>query len=122
MKATGIEKDEATVEGANENLWFFKVDNRCKVINKDFLEWNDGKFDAIVTDLPYGKSSLLFGRKLDELYEKSFRKMHEHSDKAVIMGPRDLSALLKATGWRVEGVFSFYVHRTLQRWVHICSS
>lgn len=123
LKATGVEKDEITAEGARENLWFFRVDDKCKVINADFLEWKSNiHFDAIVTDLPYGKSSLLFGRKLNELYEKSFRKMHKHSNKAVIMGPRDLTKMLTKYGWEVRALYDLYVHRSLRRWIHICQS
>ena len=123
LHAVGIEKDEKIAEGARENLWFFRVDDKCKVINADFLEWESGmRFDAIVTDLPYGKSSLLFGRELNELYEKSFRKMHEHSNKAVIMGPKDLTKTLTRCGWEVRALYDLYVHRSLRRWIHVCQS
>lgn len=121
LDAVGIEKDEATAEGAMENLWFFRVDNKCKVINADFLEWkSSARFNAVVTDLPYGKSSLLFGRKLEELYKKSFKKMHEYSNKAVIMGPKDLTKMLAELGWKTTGLYELYVHRSLKRWIHVC--
>jgi tRNA (guanine10-N2)-dimethyltransferase len=125
LRAVGVDKDEAIVEGANENLWFFRVDDKCSVVNEDFFDWRPkgkaGRFDAIVTDLPYGRSSQLFGKKLDVLYGEAFKKMREHSKKAVIMGPSDLTALLEKADWRVEAKFDFYVHKTLRRWIHVCS-
>lgn len=120
LEAVGVDKDEAMVEGAQENLWFFRVDNRCKVENADFFEWENGKFDAVVTDLPYGRSSQLFGKQLDLLYEEAFKKMGNHSSRAVVMGPHDLTKLLEKSGWSVEQTFDFYVHKTLRRWIHVC--
>jgi tRNA (guanine10-N2)-dimethyltransferase len=121
LKAVGVDKDETMVEGARENLWFFRLENRCKVDQADFLEWTSRRsFDAVVTDLPYGRSSKLFGKKLEGLYEKAFKKMHEHSPRLVVMGPKDLSPMLSKTGWTVKSKYSVYVHKTLKRWIHQC--
>lgn len=119
IKGVGVDKDESVVEGARENLWFFHADE-CVIEHADFLEWEGNKFDAIVTDLPYGRSSQLFGEELHGLYSKAFEKMLTHSKKAVVMGPEDLSELLEESGWRVASVFDFYVHKSLRRWIHVC--
>ena len=118
LKAVGVDKDEAMVEGAKENLWFFRVDKQCKVEQADFFEWKGGKFDCIVTDLPYGRSSQLFGKELNVLYAQAFEKMREHSKKAVVMGPCNLTGMLDKSGWSVEKTFDFYVHKNLRRWIH----
>ncbi len=121
LSAVGVDKDENMVEGARENLWFFRLDKKCSVEKADFFEWKGKNFDAIVTDLPYGRSSQLFGKRLDILYEQAFDKMKKHSNNAVIMGPQNLTKFLKKHDWKVEQCFDFYVHKTLRRWIHVCS-
>ncbi|MCD6522677.1 MAG: RsmD family RNA methyltransferase [Candidatus Diapherotrites archaeon] len=122
IDAMGIELDEKCYEGCKENLWFYHCDDVI-VEHNDFLEWKPNRrFDAIVTDLPYGKSTSLFGRDIDELYEKSFKKMRDISDKIVVVGPKDLSKILKRCEWNVENTFRVYVHKSLDRWIHVCGS
>lgn len=118
LRATGVELDARVFEGCNENLWFFGCD--ASVFNEDFLDWRGGRFEAIVTDLPYGKSTALFGKALEDLYAKSFAKMREHSSKAVIVSNKDVSQLLACAGWRVRDVFPVYVHKTMTRFIHVC--
>ena len=122
IRATGIELDEKWAEGAEENAWFFRLEKKVSVINQDFLEWDGKKFECIVTDLPYGKSSGLFGKKLDELYLKAFDKFHKHTKKVVVMAQQDLRRQLKAKGWKVKYTTSFYVHKSMRRHIHVCES
>lgn len=121
LRATGIEISEEYAEGARENAWFYWLDKRITVENEDFLKWKGGRFDAIVTDLPYGKSSSLFGRSAHNLYSNAFEKMKKHSNKAVIMAQEDLTPLLKKAGWRITKKFDFYVHKGMRRHIHVCS-
>ncbi len=122
IKATGIELDEKWAEGATENAWFYRVDKKVKIVNADFLEWKGKEFECIVTDLPYGKSSGLFGKKREELYSKAFKKFHTHTGKCVVMAQEDLRPLLKKAGWETKFFHSFYVHKSMRRYIHACSA
>ncbi|MCK4328131.1 MAG: hypothetical protein KAW41_06750 [Candidatus Diapherotrites archaeon] len=121
LSARGVEISEEYAEGARENAWFYRMEKKIKVDNADFLEWGGGEFDAIVTDLPYGKSSGLFGRERGELYLEAFRKMKKHSKVLVVMAHGDLRPLLKKAGWKIKQRFEMYVHRSMRRYIHVCS-
>ena len=121
LHAQGVEISESYAEGARENAWFYRLEKKISVDNADFLEWEGGKYDAVVTDLPYGKSSGLFGKKLDALYLGAFKKMGRHSGRLVVMAQKELTPLLERAGWRVEKKFDFYVHRSMRRHIHVCS-
>jgi tRNA (guanine10-N2)-dimethyltransferase len=120
IKATGVEIDGHWADYARKNAEHYGFGARVETA--DFLEWKGGKFECIVTDLPYGKSSGLFGKKLDDLYSKAFEKFHEHSDKCVVMGPKDLTAMLAKAGWKTSVHASFHVHRSMARNVHACEA
>jgi tRNA (guanine10-N2)-dimethyltransferase len=120
IRATGLDLDLKSVEGAKKNLNYYGAE--AKVIHADFLEFENGNFDSIVTDIPYGRSSALFDRKLDELYFKSFEKMKEFSGKTVIMAPMDCQSKLETAGWNLQGKYSFRVHGSLTRHVHVVSN
>ena len=116
IDATGIEIDKRWADGARKNLDYYRL--KANVINADFLEWEDGRFDAIVTDLPYGRSSKLKG-DMETFYKNAFKKMEKLSKKLVVMGPMDLSSLLD--GWELDEVVKMRVHKSLDRWIHVCS-
>jgi len=122
LKATGIEISEEYAEGARDNAWFYKMEKRVRVEQADFLKWESKKkFGAVVTDLPYGKSSGLFGRSREELYLGAFMKMKRLAPRLVVMAHEDLTPLLEKAGWKVEKKFDFYVHKTMQRYIHKCN-
>lgn len=121
LRAQGVEISESYAEGARENAWFYHMEKKIRVDNADFLKWDGGNYDAIATDLPYGKSSGLFGKKLEKLYLEAFEKMGTHSKNLVVMAQVDLTPLLEKAGWKVEKKFDFYVHRSMRRHIHVCS-
>ncbi|MFC2174737.1 methyltransferase domain-containing protein [archaeon] len=122
LAAQGIEISEEYAEGARENAWFYRMEKKVQVDQSDFLEWKGGKFDAIVSDLPYGKSSGLFGKNRDELYLDAFKKMKTHSKKLVVMAHSDLKPLLKKAGWKTTQWFEMYVHKSMRRYIHVASA
>ncbi len=68
----GIDRSLQMVTGSKLNLKFLGIKDG-KVVNSDFLSWKkDADVDAIVTDLPYGRSSPTFGDSIDKLYEDAF--------------------------------------------------
>jgi len=73
----GSDLSEEMVDGAKLNLKHFgfgKFSKNIKQMDATKLKFNR-KFDAIVTDPPYGIATSLFGRKMKELYIKSIASM-----------------------------------------------
>ena len=121
LRARGVEISEGYAEGARENAWFYRMEKKIKVDQADFLVWAGGRYGAIVTDLPYGKSSGLFGREKGELYLAAFKKLKKHSQKMVVMAHSDLRPMLKKAGWGAEKHFEIYVHKSMKRHIHVAT-
>ncbi len=120
VKATGVEIDARWARGARQNLAYLGLNAR--VVNEDFFEVGSdlGKFDTVVTDLPYGRSTRLDG-DMTNFYRRAFNKMKELSKRLVVMGPMDLVEELKSSEWNVRRKIKMRVHRSLERWIHVCN-
>ena len=116
INPTGVEFRERWARGAEENLNYYSV--KASVVNADFLEWDGGSFDSIVTDLPYGRSSVITD-DLEALYSRAINKFHHHTEKAVVMGPVELDSILEETGWGLKAKIMIPVHKSLVRWIHV---
>lgn len=76
-KIIGNDSSLNMVMGTKLNFKYFKMEDYT-VYNKDISELNL-KFpvDAIVTDMPYGRSSGIDNHDIIELYKESFKKFYE---------------------------------------------
>lgn len=110
--AYGLDIQKEMVNGTTENLAAFHVDGEVRHGNFEDIATvfeDELPFDAVVTDLPYGKASKLEGDPTDTFLEKAT----ELSDgKAVFMTNRDSVGDL-------EPAFEIYVHRSMSRYVYI---
>lgn len=119
-EAVGIDADPRMVEGARRNLAFFCVSGKVIYGDARALE---GKYDAIATDPPYGRSSKVLGSDIRRLYTDAFSSMHgvlKRGRYCVVVGAEDLSSFLERAGFYVMHVGNWYVHKNLTRRVHIC--
>lgn len=117
---TGVDRDPAMVEGARRNLAAFGVVGDVVVGDARSLS---GSFDAVATDVPYGRSSKVFAPALRELYRDAFASIYSALKPgrfAVVVADRDLSPLLARAGFFVEHVSKWYVHSKMTRRVHLC--
>lgn len=119
--ATGIEFDERVFEGCRKNLGFTGIKN-IELMNEDFLKAGlKKKFDAVVTEPPYGRSAGLFGYGLNELYEKTINKVHEllkPKGLLVITFPKPIKKLF-SNKFSILGHYVIRVHKSLERHVFI---
>ncbi|MBI5884864.1 RsmD family RNA methyltransferase, partial [archaeon] len=77
LKATGVELDEKVFNGCRQNLESFGLKD-FKLVNEDFLKAKFAeKFDAIVTEPPFGRSAKVSEKNLELFYKKMFDKLHE---------------------------------------------
>jgi len=117
----GMDIEEKMVDGTRENLAHYGLagDIRCGDATS-IGETFERSFECIVSDLPYGKSTVV-GGGMDQLYERAFEQMHEHSlHRLVIVVPRLVD--FASYGYTVESHFSIRVHRSLQRHIHVLST
>ena len=120
VKPTGSDKNEKAIAGAKTNLKHYK--KKAKVvycdatrIDKQFKK----KFDAIITDPPYGVSSKVMAASLKELYIdflKAATKVLKKNGKLVMMYPDWLKIRRQIPkDYKVENQFDIYVHKRLTR-------
>lgn len=106
----GSDADEHMVEGARENLEAFGVegDIRHGEVSK-IEEVFDRRFDAVVTDLPYGKSSSVEGDPVQDFLDVA-PDLAEGN--VVFMSDRaDVGGLSPA--------FEIFVHRSMSRYLYV---
>ena len=116
----GVDKDPRMVDGARENLSAFGVRGCAEEGDARQIS---GVFDAIATDVPYGRSSKVFAPALRELYRDAFLSMYSSLKPgrfAVVVADRNLSPLLERAGFFVDHVSKWYVHSKMTRRVHLC--
>ncbi len=118
-KPVGVEIKEDVARGCRENLKAFGVNG--KVIVGDATKVSLPPADAVATDLPYGRSTVIT-KEIRSLYLEAFENVaHSLRGKyAVFVADRDVSGLLSSAGFNVEKVINWYVHKSLTRRVHIC--
>ena len=111
----GYDIDPDILKKCENNLDHYKV-KRFKLIHLDALKMTEPA-DYVVTDLPYGQSSIVTGKR-DKLY-LDFLHLLERilKHKAVIIFPDsvDHKKLIAKTKFSIEKEFSVYVHSSLTR-------
>ena len=114
IHAIGLDFDEKMYEISKENL---KVNGyKSKVFKSDFqaLSKISGKFDGIVTDLPYGRASKA-SEKPEEILKKFFSILPRRK-KIAIMYKKELESNLKLSGLKK---YEIYRHKSLTRTILI---
>ena len=112
FEVTGYDIDKIMINRSKINLDHYKIKNYTLKIH-DATKINE-KFDLIVTDLPYGKSSKL-SKEIITLYKDFLKKIYEITDTAVILFPDfvDYESLLGK--WNEEISFDYYLHKSLSK-------
>lgn len=106
---SGSDINALLVKKANENIG----DTVCSVQNALNIT---GEWEAIVSDLPYGKNSVLSENKFN-LYERFFTHMKKITTRLVLGSDIDLSPF--ANGWILQEKHTLYVHKSLNRIIHV---
>jgi len=114
IHAIGLDFDEKMCEISKENLK--ENGYKSKIFRSDFQKFLkiSGKFDGIVTDLPYGRASKA-SENPKEILEKFFSIMHKRK-KMAIMYKKELDNDLKLSGLKK---YQIYRHKSLTRTILI---
>ncbi|MCK4366249.1 MAG: hypothetical protein KAW45_09360, partial [Thermoplasmatales archaeon] len=118
-KIVGSDIEDKMIAGCKKTLDFYKIKNydlHCSDIG-DIGQYID-KVDAIVTDLPYGKSTTTRGEKINDLYLRAFESMSrllKNGSKAVVgLSNKDLVSIGQKYFSLIDK-HDFKVHRSLNR-------
>jgi tRNA (guanine10-N2)-dimethyltransferase len=121
LDVVGYDISENMLDMCRKNLEFYKVKD-FRLHKKDATKLS-GNIDYLVTDLPYGISSLVTDN-LESLYSNFLKALYKSLKcRAVVIFPDfvDRKKLLKKTKFKVEHVFNIYVHKSLSRNIVILS-
>lgn len=112
LKIHGSDIAPEMIERAKKNLAYFNVN--ANLVIQDALLW-DKQIEAVITDVPYGKSSKL-NTSLGLLI-KNFVRHYETLTKTIVLvyPDRIKDGFLKGTSWKKTDEFSIYIHSTLTR-------
>jgi tRNA (guanine10-N2)-dimethyltransferase len=127
LKVYGVDIRPEMVEGAETNLKHYDVkDYTLKLGDATKLEelFPDKKFEAVVTDPPYGTAATLAGRERDELYRKALRSIYnilEDRGRLVTAFPTSFDGKSEAEeiGFRTIGRYYQRVHKSLERYFYV---
>ncbi len=107
LEVLGTDISEEMVDRAQENLDAMGLVAQLTVQNALVIE---SKYDAIVTDLPYGKNSIL---ESVDLYDAFLENAKNITDTLVI-GCKE-GSITDLHGWKLVSKFSIYAHKSLTR-------
>jgi tRNA (guanine10-N2)-dimethyltransferase len=134
-KMIGIDVQGKMVRGAEENLWFFGLKGNLIVGDASKIALRDNSVDAIATDMPYGRSSLISGScltefrypslslSLERLYRGALDEIHrvlKTRGKAVIVSnSSSFHSLSRRHDLHVLEKHTYRVHKSLNRYIAV---
>ena len=125
IQSIGIDIDKKMIEGTLKNLKYYNMD--CLGIihgsfNKNFIK--SKKFDAIVGDPPYGRSSSTHKMTVENLISDFFHFAPEilKKDRKICIAMPDtikIQDILNTNELKIMKIFQVYVHKSLTRQICI---
>ncbi len=119
VKVKGFDVDGRMVDGCRKNLDFYGVEGDIE--QGDALQLKgELKVDAVVSDLPYGRSSYLTGKDLDLFYKKFLYGaggMLKKGGFLVCVLPKDIE--IKSEKFTLRDKFMLYIHKSLTRRIYV---
>ncbi len=116
-KLFGSDLDKRMVEGTKENLKKYGLYATIRKMDSRKLTWNR-RFDAVIVDLPYGRSTKLFNEDLERLYTKTLKNLRKVLKKgrvAVVVIPKRYFHIVRKAGFKILEKYEEKVHANLRR-------
>jgi len=119
LKPIGSDIEKKMIWYSQLNTKHFKIKAKLKQLDATQLEtgYKLDSIESIACDPPYGKSSTLAGKKMEELYPnflKSANKVLKTGGRVVMIKPHFLKLKI-SKDWKKLGSFDWYVHGGLTR-------
>lgn len=122
IRAEGIDMSKKMYHGARMNIAHFGL-NANVHLGDVSLAMDLGKFDAVVTDPPYGRGSSTNRESVESLYRRSFsifRRIIDEGHVSIIL-PSMAYVDIARENFAVREIFSLKVHRSLMRYITVLS-
>jgi len=119
-KVIGSDIERKMIDGGEKTLEFYKI-KESDLFCSDIGDINNhvSEVDAVVTDLPYGKSTTTKGEDIRELYERAFRNiadvLKKHGRAVIGLSNKDMIGLGKSYLSLID-VHEWRAHRSLTRY------
>lgn len=115
----GIDADPKMAEGCRKNLTFFGFRGEIQDgLAQEMSRMLKFKFDAIVTDPPYGRNSSIKARGMDSLVLTQMHERLKDNGRLVLNSPRDITDMLEEL-FEIEFSYSIPVHKSLTRELYV---
>ena len=112
----GVDIEEKMVEGTRRNLGFYGIDGDIAVGDSSKLDIS-ATYETIVTDVPYGKSTVIGNDDRSSLYSKVFKIIYEIcGKKVVIVLPMEHD--FTTYGFMIDAKAQVRVHKSLVRHIY----
>jgi len=118
MKAKGIDLLEKMIVNSKGNLEHFGLEGDIE--KGDVGESKNQRFEAIVTDPPYGIASSTGGEKISELLQRAMTIFSEAMEegKRIVMAISN-PELIQTTNFKKIYQFEWYIHKSLTRYIMV---
>jgi len=115
----GSDIEEKMIDGCKKTLDHYNIKN-YKLFKSDIGEINKivGNVNAVVTDLPYGKSTTTKGEKMYDLYDRAFEnisKVLKKNSRAVIGVSKKNLVSIGNKYMKIKEIHELRAHRSLTR-------
>jgi len=115
FKAIGYDINSGMLSKAKSNCAQFNVTAVIKYADALAITT---KCDAIVTELPFGKTTIL-DRSNNQLIQDFLSQAKECTTKIVIAFPAHFNP--RTPGWKKDAVYTKYIHKTLSKKIYVLS-
>ncbi len=128
----GIDASETIVHGGKVNLDYYanSKNNKNNYNNKYDLIVGDASkiplesnsINYVITDLPYGHSSSIFGTSIMSLYENALYEIHRvlcQNGKGVIISSKKINDIIINKNFTILKIYEYRVHKSLTRFIHV---
>ncbi|MDH7516810.1 MAG: DNA methyltransferase [Candidatus Thermoplasmatota archaeon] len=120
IKVIGSDIEKKMVDGCKKTLDFYKIeDYELFCIDIGDIKKHIKAVDAVVTDMPYGKSTTTRGEDINQLYERAFKNISgvlKKDGKAVIGLSNEDMIYVGEKYFSLVEKHDFRVHRSLTRY------
>lgn len=118
MNIEGCDISEEMLEGCTKNLEYFNLEGSIKECDALKIDMAEKKVEAIITDLPYGRSSFMTDRNKERFYSdflKTASDMLEAGRHLVVVFPDSTKIDVNETEFEIREGYTIYVHKSLTR-------
>lgn len=120
-KLLGFDLSEKMLKIAEKNLRHYKV-RGFKLKKQDSTKEFKEKFDAVVTDPPYGRNTRIEIKELEKLYKNFLNNLYGliKRQKIILITPDflNIKKLIK-NKFKIQEKISYYIHKSLTRNIYI---